>query len=287
MVVECSYLQMYTVKTNKLCVNMRSCVDIQIVNYARRYIFTAKFNLMKKIVYICLRHFKLLFMIKKTKVIFITLLLCSQTAFGGLNSAPSDSVKYEPKPYVGIQVGSFGGGFQFAYPISPMITLRAGGSFCPSIERTFLGTEYGATTTTDILFKTAGGGIIADFSLLKNKPGIRLSAGAIYNGMTTTANRSYYYESEDLDLGDLMMVFTPQLRVNPYVGVAIGNLKNSKHLFFSIEGGVLYQGKPQVEFTGEGHIAPTANESNTSIIENNIKSWQWYPYMNIQLNYKL
>ncbi|MDB0011274.1 hypothetical protein N9E20_00545 [Crocinitomicaceae bacterium] len=51
--------------------------------------------------------------------------------------------------------------------------------------------------------------------------------------------------------------------------------------------GLLYHSKPQLTFSGEGYIAPTANASNTTIIENNVKSLQFYPYMNMQLNFKL
>lgn len=83
------------------------------------------------------------------------------------------------------------------------------------------------------------------------------------------------------------MEFTPKSQLSPYLGLSFGNLKNSKRLFFSMDMGLLYHSKPQLTFSGEGYIAPTANASNTTIIENNVKSLQFYPYMNMQLNFKL
>jgi len=168
-----------------------------------------------------------------------------------------------------------------------MISLRATGSYLPTIERTTIGSVQGATSTTDVSFKGGGAGIIGDFSFFPNKPGIRLAVGALYNRTQATAVRNYYYSSEDLDLGTLTIGFKPKFQVNPYLGVVFGNLKKSKRLFFSLEMGMLYCNKPQVQFTGVGYISPTANESNTAIIENNVKSLQFYPYVNMQLNFKL
>lgn len=226
-------------------------------------------------------------MIKKSLVIIALIFSGVQGAFAGLNNTPSDSSAYTSKMYVGAHVGTFGVGLQFAYPLSNMITLRATGSYAPSFNKTITGTEDGAETSTDYTFQTGGAGLIADFSFFANKPGIRLSAGALYNTTKAVANRSYYLASEDLNLGTLNMEFTPKSQLSPYLGLSFGNLKNSKKLFFSMEMGVLYHSKPQLTFSGEGYIAPTANASNTTIIENNVKSLQFYPYMNMQLNFKL
>lgn len=226
-------------------------------------------------------------MMKKTLLIVSTSFLCISTTFAGFNSSPLDSVAYKPKPYLGAHLGTFGGGIQFAYPLSNLITLRATGSYFPSLNRTLTGTDEGAIVTTDINIQSGGAGIIADFSLLKNKPGIRLSVGALYNNSQATAVRSYLYESDSIDLGTLTLEFSPKFQISPYLGIVFGNLKKSKRVFFSMETGVLYQSNPQVVFTGTGHIAPTANESNTSIIENNVKSLQFLPYVNMQLNFKL
>ena len=226
-------------------------------------------------------------MIKKSLFIISLIFTSIQGTFAGLIDTPSDSSEYKTKMYVGAHVGSFGFGIQFAYPLSDMITLRATGSYAPSFSTTITGTEEGAATSTDYIFQTGGAGIIGDFSFFPSKPGIRLSAGALYNTTKANANRSYYLESEDLDLGTLSMEFTPKSQISPYLGVSFGNLKKSKRVFFSMEIGALYHSRPQLSFSGDGYIAPTANESNTSIIENNVKSFQFFPYMNMQLNFKL
>jgi len=223
---------------------------------------------------------------KRTVSLIALLFIGIQSTFAGVNNT-SDSSGYTPKMYTGIHIGSFGGGLQFAYPVSNMITLRATGSYFPSFSKTITGTEEGAETTTDYGLKTGGAGLIADFSFFPTKPGIRLAAGAIYNTTSVTANRSYYLASEDLEMGTLNMEFTPKNQVSPYLGLVFGNLKNSKKVFFSMEVGALYLSRPQLTFTGTGYIAPTANASNTTIIENNVKSIQFLPYVNMQLNFKL
>lgn len=224
------------------------------------------------------------------KLLFTSTFFCASIgmSFASLGDSPSDSIGYKPKMYVGAHAGTFGVGLQFAYPVSKMIALRATGSYLPSISRTFTSTDEGAAVSTDYTFQTGGAGIIADFSFFSNKPGIRLSAGALYNTTKATANRSYYIEIDKLDLGTLNMEFTPKSQISPYLGLSFGNLKNSKRVFFSMEIGALYQSKPQLStYSGVGYIAPTANESNAAIIENNVKSLQFYPYMNMQLNFKL
>lgn len=223
---------------------------------------------------------------KKSSMLFALVFLGAKITLAQDNISPTDSVVNMPKMYAGIHVGSFGGGIQFAYTFTQMITLRATGSYFPPLKKTNTGTEDGAVTTTDYRFQSGGAGIMGDFSFFKTKPGIRFSTGVLYNSSRATATRTYYLKDDEMDLGTLAMEFTPKFKISPYLGMLIGNLKNSKHFFFTLEMGMLYQGKPQLVFTGEGHISPTANESNTAIIEDNVKSLQVYPYMNLQLNYK-
>lgn len=225
------------------------------------------------------------------KQLFLTLLAWSAlNCFAQETTAANttESSVYSPKPYVGLQVGSLGAGLQFSYPLHPRWDLRLGGTYFPTVNYTVTGTQSGLDVTTDMRFKTGSVSLISSYALSKKKPGVKLSFGAIYTMTMAGATRSFYEPSMSLDVGKLDLEFKPGLPVNPYVGFSFGNFKKSKTVFFVFEVGAMYHGKPKVNsFTGEGRIAPTANASNTAIIENNIKSLQIYPYANMQLNFKI
>lgn len=201
-------------------------------------------------------------------------------------SAPAES-DYVNRPYLGIQfIGSTGIGLQFAYPIGQRWDIRVTGNRFGKKSRTIKSSEEGVDVTSDISFETGGIGLIGDFSLSKKKPGIKLAFGAVYSSLALNITRSYYHPDYKIDLGKLS-IQSDMMPVNPYLGMVFGNFKKAKRVVFAFEMGVLYLGKPKVIFTGEGRVGPTANESNTEIIENNIKSAQFYPYTNMSLNFKL
>lgn len=204
-----------------------------------------------------------------------------------LPSVKPDTTTYKAKPYLGVQVGFFGAGLQFSYPINNRFSVRVAGTYLPSITKTISGKEQGLDVVSDYTFQTGGAALMGDFSLSKNKPGIRLSFGAVYNMTKVSGVRTYHEPTYDLDLGYLNLEFTPKLPVSPYLGFVFGNFKKAKRAVFALEIGALYHGSPQVTFTGDGRISPTANESNEEIIENNVKSLQFYPYANLQLNFNL
>lgn len=217
------------------------------------------------------------------------LLFTSTMSFSqeGILPVTPSAENYTPRPYVGLQVGSLGAGLQFAYPLHKQWDLRVGGTFMPQLSTKFDGKQDGADVANDYRFKSASASLIADYAFIKNKPGIKLAFGAVYNGTVINGIKTYYEPTFDKDLGVLSLEVTPGMAVNPYVGFVFGNFKKSKTVFFVFEIGAMYMGKPQVSFTGEGRVGPTANESNQAIIANNLKGLQIYPYGNLQLNFNV
>jgi hypothetical protein len=199
----------------------------------------------------------------------------------------TDDSEYKPRLYLGIQVGTLGGGLQLGIPITKMIDVRLSGSMIRPKSRNITSKEDGVDVKSMLEFKSSSGSLIFDFSLSKNKPGIKLAAGAFYNNISLNVDRSYYHSTYEIDLGNLEMNFTNKNKINPYLGMVFGNFKKSKSMFFVFEMGMIYHGSPKLNFTGEGRISPTANESNTQAIENNVSSVKFYPYVNMQLNFYL
>ncbi|SFT73115.1 hypothetical protein SAMN05216474_1988 [Lishizhenia tianjinensis] len=220
----------------------------------------------------------------KKRLLLLTGLLClSFTHLAQEETATS----FSPRPSVGLQVGSLGAGLQFTYPLSKRIELRASGTYLPELGMTFTGKSGGADVTSDYKFSTGGGALVATYSPFAKRTGIKIATGAIYTLTKVSAVNTYYLPKYDENLGVLGIEINPGLPVNPYLGIILGNAGKAKWVSYAFEFGAMYHGKPQVTMTGEGRIAPTANESNTAIIENNISSLQFYPYANFQLNFFL
>lgn len=194
---------------------------------------------------------------------------------------------YTPRPYVGLQVGSLGAGLQFTYPLTKRIELRAAGTYLPQVGMNFTGVSGSADVTSEVTFETGSASLIGTFSPFAKRPGLKIAAGAVYTMTAINAMNAYYLPEYDEDLGTVGIEMTPRLPVNPYLGIVLGNAGKAKRVSFAFELGAMYHGKPKVNMTGTGRIAPTANESNTAIIENNIAAFQFYPYGNFQLNFFL
>lgn len=188
-------------------------------------------------------------------------------------------------PYLGLQMGSLGFGAQYAMPLSLRWNGRIAASyFSYSLDNSY--TENGAQVT-EIYTATVGGvGFLADYSFLKKTPNWKLSTGLFYNfnsvqaitGATASAN------GETIDAGSLDL----QIRtfpVCPYGGLVFGNFKTSKRVMFALELGTFFHGRAKVDWTGEGRIAPTAEQA--PLLEENLKYYNWFPYANFQLNFKL
>ncbi|KQC02673.1 hypothetical protein [Pedobacter sp. Hv1] len=190
------------------------------------------------------------------------------------------------KPYMGVHLGSTGAGLQFAYPIAKRWDLRLTGSYLPQLPYTTSGTEGTVDYSAKYTLRSGIIGLFSDFALSKNRSGIKLSFGAVYSFLKITASRDFREPNYNLDLGNLYLE-SKKMPISPYLGLILGNQAKARRVSFAFEIGTFYQGKPRLGFTGTGRVAPTANESNRAIIESNVSSLQFYPYGNLQLNFKL
>ncbi len=200
-----------------------------------------------------------------------------------LSLAQADSAKMSN--YFGVQFGSLGIGGQYVHPIHPRWNLRATGSyFSMSLDQTVEATNYTESRTYNATL--GGGALIADFSFLKSTPNWKLAMGAFYQINKVGVNSSYLYKrnGETGDAGTLDLTFTT-MPVNPYLGLVWGNFRTKKKVFFTLELGTMFHGTPNVDFTGSGLIEATTLQK--PIIEDNVSNYNWFPYANFQINYKL
>ena len=110
--------------------------------------------------------------------------------------------------------------------------------------------------------------------------------GVFYQANKLLQRDDYTYVGDDRneDLGNLTIDFT-SFPVSPYVGLIFGNYKSGRRCTVAFELGTLFHGKPRVNWVGEGIIAPTAEQDE--IVAGNVSNYNWWPYANFQINYKL
>lgn len=214
---------------------------------------------------------------KKLKLLAVFAML------GGMSYAQEASSA--PTQYVGVQFGSLGAGAQYVRSIHPRWNLRFSGSYFKAsmdqVVETSRYTEYRTNSGQVGAFAA-----LADFDISKKTPNWKLSTGLMYQ--VNKINRFSTFETEMdgemLDLGTLDLTFTA-FPVNPYAGLVFGNFKSEKKVFFTLELGTLFHGRPNVDFVGTGLIAPTAEQDG--LVESNVSNYNWFPYGNFQINYRI
>ena len=218
--------------------------------------------------------------------LLVALLVSASAQEPSIPPGKSLDSKDSRKPYLGFSLGSTGAGLQFAYPIAKRWDIRLTGSYLPQLFYNTNGKEGTVDYSAKYSLRSGIIGLFSDFALSKKRPGIKLAFGAVYSFLKITGSRAFHEPNYKLDLGNLY-IESKKMPISPYLGLVLGNQAKAKRVSFAVEIGTFYQGKPQLNFTGTGRVAPTANESNTTIIENNVSSLQFYPYGNLQLNFKL
>jgi hypothetical protein len=188
-------------------------------------------------------------------------------------------------PSIGLQIGTLGIGAQYIHPLTSKWELRSTLSYLQlTKKRELISTSL--TTDETIKMRTGGIGIYANYNVFSKTPNWKVSLGAVYqfNRIIDTRVYEVEYNNSQIDLGSLSLEFTT-FPVSPYAGILWGNFKSEKKININLELGTLYHGKPNVVFTGEGRIAPTAEQG--PLVEENVKDYNWYPYLSFNINYKL
>lgn len=88
------------------------------------------------------------------------------------------------------------------------------------------------------------------------------------------------------DVGEINIKARPTWLVSPFLGVGIGNpMPVNRRVWFNVELGVLYHGKPKFFIDAEGMIEPTANAENEEALKQAFKGFRFYPMFSAQVNY--
>ena len=142
-------------------------------------------------------------------------------------------------------------------------------------------------------FKYSGDLDLSSFSVLLEvypmKNSIYLVGGMLINSneatITFTPQNTYHYGGIAYTpemLGDMTAVMSFN-SIAPYTGIGFGNRIGKKGLGFSMELGVVFQGKPDIELSATKLLEPSATQSEQ--VEENLEWAQYYPVLSIGLIY--
>jgi hypothetical protein len=189
-----------------------------------------------------------------------------------------------------VRAGTFGPSLGLAARVHDRVNMRID---VPYMTYTHSGVEqvdqFDLAFDTNIRLFTVSA--LADFHPLGNM--LRLTGGAIYNGMEATftarsANAhtvgAVTYSPEQI--GELNGLIEMGSRVAPYIGIGLGsNVRRTGRLGFALDMGVMFNGPPRVTMWGSGMVEPTAEEA--PVIEANLDWARYYPGITLGLTYRL
>ena len=132
--------------------------------------------------------------------------------------------------------------------------------------------------------------LLVDYYPISKKT-FHATAGLIFNQM-------HYIFNAKFSRGDTIgaLIITPEMLgefnldffyplLAPYIGIGFGRLVSLEKLSAYMDMGVIYMGKPKVDFTAKGLIAPMADQD--AIVANNISGYRYYPVFSFGIAYKI
>jgi hypothetical protein len=142
----------------------------------------------------------------------------------------------------------------------------------------------------DYTLDLGGPAIMLDYYLFK---GLYISGGVLYNNFEgsgeLTPEKIYQFNEIKLtpeQIGYIRMNVKPDLKISPYLGIGFGkNITKKKKLYFNIELGTFYHGKPKANLYATQMLAPSASEKQINQLNKNLEDYSFYPFLSFQLSY--
>jgi hypothetical protein len=191
----------------------------------------------------------------------------------------------------GFKVGTLGAGLEAVKSVNSNWNARLGFSLLPfpvnqEIHISNLGLDIssknrvgGVNLQADFFFKPwfyFTGGLLVN--LIHSKMLITLTDTVDYGDIAITPGQ----------VGSLTANVRPGWIVSPFLGVGFGNaMPVNKKVWFNVELGAIYGGKPHFRLEADGMISPTASAENEKALRTAFKSFRFYPLFSAQVNYRI
>jgi hypothetical protein len=188
----------------------------------------------------------------------------------------------------GAHAGTLGPGLEVVTGVLPSLNVRVIGNYLPySISAEVNDLDVAVAYDADLQLLSFGA--LADWFPFANQ--IRATAGLVYNRNNAAAT---IRPIEDYEMngrvfapdrvGDLSAEVDYKSSIAPYLGVGLGN-PLTRRVSFVLDLGVMYTSAPAVRMSGNGMIAPTAQQAPE--LEEGVSSFQWWPVLNLGFNVNL
>jgi len=231
---------------------------------------------------------------KLTTLILLVVFSLASTIAISQETTSSDEVITKTKNFtagwgIGIKASSFGFGADIIKSFNQNFTLRLGGSYYKQDFKVAQLDDLGA----EALNYTSLGSVslLFDYYVFRS---VYLSAGVFYN-MNTIEFESKATEPQTIGnievtpetLGTIKYTLNPN-EVCPYLGIGFGHtISRNKLVAFNFDLGAIYHGSPKVKLDATGMVSPTANPEQQQLLQDNVKQWQFYPFLNFQLSFRI
>jgi len=197
--------------------------------------------------------------------------------------------EFSPGWALAIKASSMGFGGEVIKSFSEKFNLRLGGSY---FKQKYSYTFAEGFDTKALNYTTVGSvTLIADWQFID---WMHLSGGVLYN-FTELEIESKLSEAQkigDIDvtpetIGSIYYRLNPN-EICPYLGLGFGRtISKNKIVSFNFDFGAVYQGSPNVTLRATGMVSPTANEDQRKILEDNVKEYNFFPFISFQLSFRI
>lgn len=228
--------------------------------------------------------------------------LCAAAPSAAQAPAPADTLTAAPAPAspsvpgplsrygVTVSVGTTGPALAVTTNLVPRLNARATVGFMAGSHQMEHVVD-GETLAIDLNAHTVQAGLLVDYHPFGN--GVRMSAGAMY---TDRVARATLTPAEPIVVGDQTFEpeevgsLTTEVKLGsafaPYLGLGWGDAIGGR-MAFHLEVGAYYSGAPGVAMSGDGMIAPTAE--NAPVLEANLNrpAYSFYPELALGLSFRL
>lgn len=190
-----------------------------------------------------------------------------------------------------VRASTLGFGGDVSYALSPRLNVRLGGSYLPYSQSDRV-EQDGVTVQYEADGRAGSGQGLVDWFPAGNL--FRVTGGLMLNLIEANA-RIFSVEPYTINEGQASeKTFSPERvgtmtgtagyhnKVAPYLGLGLGNATRGG-LGFELEVGAMYAGKPKIDMTGTGLIAPTADQDQD--LQNGLESFRVFPMLSLGISF--
>jgi hypothetical protein len=225
------------------------------------------------------------------QIIFVLILLLAVSV-----KSSKAQTGYLPGPFIHekslrFNTGTQGIGTEFYYGTLPRMALRIGVNFIPiSANNVFNVSGLNSTSKLSVSFSNVH--LLADFTPFEETSGLRLVTGGAY--FMNATGRLQFQPSDSYTYGDILInkneVGKLNMNVNwkgfaPYLGIGLLNPFPNEVFNINIDIGSYYLKSPDASIVGTGILV--GNSSQTSQLQQNVKSYRFLPVVQANFNFKL